>query len=166
MFKEKAVASMKKYFAGNERYINHTLKVLAHAETIYNAEVINDSFINNVAILSTIFHDIGIPEAERKYSSPAAEYQEKEGPPIARRLMAGIDVRPDILERVCYIVGYHHTIEKVDGMDFQIIWEADFLVNIEEKNITLEKSSYQKAIEENFKTETGRKLITPLLKDL
>lgn len=116
--------------------------------------------------LSTIFHDIGIPGSERKYSSPAAGHQEKEGPPIARKLMAGIDVRPDILERVYYIVGKDHTIEKVDGVDFQIIWEADFLVNIEEKNITLEKSSYQKAIEENFRTETGRKLTATLLKDL
>ena len=55
---------------------------------------------------------------------------------------------------------HHHTLEKVDGIDFQVLWEADFIVNIDEKNITLEKGEEQKAIDKNFITETGTKLIS------
>jgi hypothetical protein len=151
---------MERYFGENKRYIDHTHKVLAVAEQILDAEGVNDSFVSDVVVLSTIFHDIGIPESERKYNSSAAEYQEKEGEPIARELMTALKVRPDILERACYIVRYHHTIDKVDGMDFQVLWEADFIVNIDEKNITVEKGSEKKAIDENFITKTGTKLIT------
>jgi HD superfamily phosphodiesterase len=157
--REEAIESMERYFGENKRYTEHTHKVLAIAEQILDAEGVNDSFVNDVVVLSTIFHDIGIPEAERKYNSPAAEYQEKEGEPIARELLVDLKVRPDILERVCYIVRHHHTIEKVDGMDFQVLWEADFIVNIDEKNITVEKGSEEKAIEDNFMTKTGTKLI-------
>ena len=160
MRREQAIDSMEKYFGENKRYIDHTHKVLAVAEQILDAEGVNDSFVNDVVVLSAIFHDIGIPEAERKYNSSAAEYQEKEGGPIARKLMTDLKVRPDILERVCYLVRHHHTIEKVDGMDFQVLWEADFIVNIDEKNIIIEKGSEKKAIEENFMTKTGTKLIT------
>jgi HD superfamily phosphodiesterase len=158
--REEAIESMEKYFGESIKYIEHTHKVLAVAEQILDSEGVNDSFVNDVVVLSTIFHDIGIPEAERKYNSPAAEYQEKEGGPIARELLSALKVRPDILERVVYIVRNHHTMEKVDGMDFQVLWEADFIVNIDEKNITVEKGSEIKAIEENFITNTGTKLIS------
>ncbi len=160
MTREKAIQCMEEYFGENKMYIEHTHKVLAVAEQILDAEGIDDTFVSDVVVLSTIFHDIGIPEAVKKYNSPEAQYQEKEGGPIARELLAGLKVRPDILERACYIVRHHHTIEKVDGIDFQILWEADFVVNIDEKNITVEKGGEQKAIDENFITATGTKLIS------
>ena len=160
MTREEAIESMERYFGENGRYIEHTHKVLAVAEQILDSEGVNDSFVSDVVVLSTIFHDIGIPEAERKYNSSEAEYQEKEGEPIARELMTALKVRPDILERACYIVRHHHTIDKVDGMDFQVLWEADFIVNIDEKNIVVEKGSEKKAIDDNFITKTGTELIT------
>mgnify|MGYP000340972515 FL=1 len=33
-------------------------------------------------------------------------------------------------ERVAYLIGHHHTYDKIEGMDYQILVEADFLVNI------------------------------------
>ena len=163
MIKDDAVDGMKRYFADKSRYINHTLKVLAYAEKILEGEAIKYDFMKEVTVLSSIYHDIGIPESEKKYSSSAAEYQEMEGPPIARKLMERLGIRPDIVERVLYIVGSHHTKERVDGIDFQILWEADFLVNIEEKNIIIDKEFLSETVRENFSTNTGNRLINELL---
>jgi hypothetical protein len=163
--KNAAIGGMKDYFA-NERFIDHTLKVLDQAEKISEGEKIGGDFLRSVVVLASIYHDIGIPEAVKKHSSMDAPYQEKEGPPVARKLMQGIGVRQDILERVCYIVGAHHTREKVDGVDFQIIWEADFIVNVEEKNIVLNQGELQRALEENTETHTGRHLASGVLKRL
>lgn len=162
MYREKAIEKMKGYFQ-EDRFIEHTLKVLARAEQICEGERIDDAFILQVATLGSIFHDIGIPEALKKHSSMEARYQEQEGPPVARRLMNEEGVRPDILERVCYIVGYHHTADKVDGLDFQVIWEADFIVNIDEGNIVLEPGEVERSVDENLKTETARVLIREVL---
>jgi hypothetical protein len=155
--KSEAVEEMKGYFA-NERFINHTLKVLDQAEKIAEGERIQGDFARSVIVLASIYHDIGIPESLKKYSSLDAPYQEKEGPAVARGLMAKTGVRPDILERVCFIVGSHHTKDKVDGIDFQIVWEADFIVNIEEKNLVFKKKDLPAAIVENVSTPAGKKL--------
>jgi hypothetical protein len=155
--KREAIKGMKDYF-GNERFIDHTLKVLDQAEKIAEGERVRDEFTKSVVTLSSIYHDIGIPESMKKYSSMDAPYQEKEGPPVARELMGKIGVRRDILERVCFIVGAHHTKDKVDGIDFQALWEADFIVNIEEKNLVFAKEEIPAAVEENVATATGKKL--------
>jgi hypothetical protein len=162
MYRESALEKMKGYFQ-DDRFIEHTLKVLDRAEQICRGEGIDAPFVLNVATLGSIFHDIGIPEAVKKHSSMEAPYQEQEGPPVARRLMDEMNVRADILERVCYIVGHHHTADRVDGLDFQIIWEADFIVNIDESNIVLEPDEIDRSLEENLKTATGRMLIREVL---
>ena len=162
MYREKAIEKMKGYF-NDDRFIAHTLKVLGRAEQICEGEKIEAPFILQVATLGSIFHDIGIPEALKKHNSMDAPYQEQEGPSVARRLMDEVGVRPDIAERVCYIVGHHHTADRVDGADFQVIWEADFIVNIDEKNIVLEPDDVESAVAENLKTETGLALIREVL---
>jgi hypothetical protein len=162
MYRDKAIEKMKGYF-NDKRFIEHTLKVLGRAEQLCDGEHIDDVFIREVATLGSIFHDIGIPEAMKKHNSMDAPFQEKEGPAVARRLMQDMGVRPDILERVCYIVGHHHTADRVDGADFQVIWEADFIVNIDEKNIVIDADKVESAIEENLKSKTGLALIREVL---
>lgn len=39
---------------------------------------------------------------------------------------------PKVAERVSYLVGHHHTYDHIDGMDYQILVEVDFLVNFNE----------------------------------
>ena len=61
------------------------------------------------------------------------------------------------IERVKYLVGHHHTYDSIDGMDYQILVEADFLVNLYEN-----ESRYSAIIETReriFRTETGRHLL-------
>jgi len=83
-----------------------------------------------------------------------------EGPYIAREMLSDLKIHDEIVDRVCYIIGNHHSYTKIDGIDFQIIVEADFLVNIFEDDLDDEAVAN---IKENiFKTEKGKKLITTM----
>ena len=162
MYRSTAIKTMKTYFQ-DSRFIEHTLKVLSRAEKIFLGEGLEGDFLWNTVTLGSVFHDIGVVEALRKHGSLEAPYQEEEGPTVARRLMEEIGVRPDILERVCFMVGHHHTREKIDGMDFQILWEADFIVNVEEKNILLNPDEIEREVAENIRTTTGGRLVREVL---
>lgn len=122
------------YFGSDVRRINHALKVYGFASAIGRNENLDAQTIQIIEI-AAILHDIGIPEAERKYSSCAGKYQEIEGPPIARAMLESIEIAPALIDRVCYLIGNHHSYSKIDGVDFQILVEADFLVNIFEENM-------------------------------
>ena len=135
------------------------MKVYGYAKTISGNELISDKY-RTVIELAAILHDIGIKEAERKYNSAAGKYQELEGPPIAEELIPAEGVEKSIIERVCYLIGNHHSYNKIDGTDFQILVEADFLVNIDEEGLDIE--SIKNIKEKYFKTSTGKRIIENL----
>jgi hypothetical protein len=162
MYRDEAIEEMKSYF-GDDRFIEHTLRVLDTGERICAGEGVRDEFVKSVVTLGCIFHDIGIPEAVKKHDSMDAPYQEREGPAVGRRLMEKIRVRPDLRERVCYIIGHHHTRDRVDGTDFQIIWEADFIVNIDQENLRVDPERMDQAVRDNLKSATARALMREVL---
>jgi HD superfamily phosphodiesterase len=143
---------MIQYNQNDIKRINHAMKVFGYAQYIGIQEKCD--FEKQMVIeYSAILHDIGIHKAEEKYKSSAGEYQEIEGPPIANEIMNGLGIDDSIKERVLYIIGSHHSYGKVDGIDFQIIVEADFIVNIYEDAMTKDQIE---AIKRNiFKTKTG-----------
>jgi len=163
MDRKRAIEKMKTLFAQETRYVEHSLKVLSCAERIYDLEGVNQAFVKDVITLGSIFHDTGIPAALKKHGSPEFAFQEKEGEVTARSALAELKVRPDIRERVCYIVSHHHSFDCIDGMDFQILWEADMVVNLQEGNCTLNGEPPEKFIERNFKTGAGKKLVEEIL---
>ena len=70
--------------------------------------------------------------------------------------MKALGAEEDVIDRVCYLVGHHHTYNQVDGLDYQILIEADFFVNAYEDNLSTE--AMKKVYGQIFKTETGKKL--------
>lgn len=150
------IEKMIRYFGNDARRINHALKVHGFAACIASKESLseNESFIVEAA---AILHDIGIHEAERKYNSSGGKYQEIEGPAIAQSLLSDEDIDTKTLERICFIIGNHHSYQKIDGPDFQILVEADFLVNIFEDEMP--KHSVESARNKYFKTKTGIALV-------
>lgn len=146
------ILTMIQYFKTDVRRINHALKVYGFASAITKSENLSAEMLEIVEV-AAVLHDIGIPESEKKYNSSAGKYQEIEGPPIARKILGTLNVKPEIIDRVCFIIGNHHTYTKIDGVDFQILVEADFLVNIFEDEFTegMVKSVGQKY----FSTKTG-----------
>lgn len=145
------------HFGHDTKRIKHALKVLFFAEMIMAGEKVDEE-IRTIVTIAAILHDVGIKAAEEKYNSSAGRYQEIEGPPIAEAIMGRHAEPQHVFDRVSYIIGGHHTASRIDGLDFQIIWEADLLVNIAEEGLTDDVAKLGTIIARNFCTETGRSI--------
>lgn len=146
------IEKMVEYFHGDVKRINHALKVYGFTKTMGELEKLSKEE-QEILQLAAILHDIGIQESERKYLSSAGRYQEIEGPPIARGILKEFSLNEDVLDRICFLIGYHHSYHKIDHMDFQILVEADFLVNIFEDE--MDRKQIETIKEKYFKTSAG-----------
>ncbi|MEL7601677.1 MAG: HD domain-containing protein [Bacillota bacterium] len=146
------IAAMIEYYKGDVARINHFLKVFAFAKSIGEREGL-DSALQEILEVAAVTHDIGIKPSEQKYNSAAGKYQELEGPPVAREMLTGLGYAPEIVKRVCYLIGRHHTYHGIDGLDYQILVEADFLVNLHEHQSGLDEVCSVR--EKIFRTKTG-----------
>ncbi len=124
----KVTLAMMQKNCGDIRRIEHTLKVFAYAQQLGIAESL-DAQTLEILELTALLHDIGIHVAEKKYGISSAHHQEVEGPPVAHEILTSLNFKPEVVERVCFIISKHHTFTAVDGIDFQLLVEADFLVN-------------------------------------
>jgi len=147
---------MKRYFTTDFKRIGHATRVARYSEELAKKEKGNPAVILSAAYL----HDIGIHEAERKYQSTAAQYQEEEGPPIARQILTKLGAREDLIEEVCDIVGHHHHPRDVETTNFKAIYDADLIVNLEENQKDKASSPERLAsiIDQSFLTDSGREL--------
>jgi hypothetical protein len=152
----RVIAEMIRYFDGDVRRINHALKVYGLAKTIGELEGL-DSDAQQRLELAAVLHDIGIKESERKYGSAAGHYQEIEGPPVAGAILGALHCDPAALERIAFLIGNHHSYGKIDAPDFQILVEADFLVNIFEDSMT--PAIVAEVGRKIFKTAAGKQLL-------
>ena len=133
---------MIKYYAGDKKRINHFIKVHGYAKAIGEAEELDE---RTMLILETAayVHDIGIKISEEKYNSSAGKYQEIEGAPLVTEFLSDTGMTTEQISRVAYLVGHHHTLTDIKGMDYQILIEADYIVNASE-------NGYSKENVENF----------------
>lgn len=141
---------------GNLHDINHFLKVYAYAKTIGELEKL-DSKTQKILELAAIVHDIACPLCREKYGNTNGTKQELEGGPLAKDFLSNLIWDEEIVERVSYLVAHHHTYTQVDGIDYQILLEADFLVNADESHLPLETIQHVK--EKVFRTEAGIRLL-------
>lgn len=156
MSNEELILAMCRYEAGCPKRVQHFMKVYAFSQTIGRKEQISAA-VQQVLETAAIVHDIGIRPSEKKYGSGAGHYQELEGPPAARKLLSDLHYPAQITERVAYLVGHHHTYHDIEGMDYQILVEADFLVNIYEGG--MQKDEIVNVREKIFRTRTGKELL-------
>ena len=156
--RDKLVYEMEKYFAGDEKRIEHAIAVLNYAEQIQAVEGGDPLIVRAAAIL----HDIGIHEAERKHGSSAGKYQEIEGPPIAGEILNKYDISPEVVEHVCKIIANHHSAKEIDTMEFRVVWDADWLVNIPSDFPGASDEDLREVIEKRFKTREGRRIAEEL----
>ena len=116
------------YYAGDARRINHFIRVHGYARLIGLKEGL-DNKTQAILEAAALVHDIGIKPSEKKYGHCEGPLQELEGPPVARAMLSELGFQADVIERVCFLVGHHHTYTHIDGIDYRILVEADFLVN-------------------------------------
>lgn len=143
------------YNRGDAKRIQHFIKVHSFAKLIGETEDLSPA---ELFVLETaaVVHDIGIKPSEAKYGRCDGKLQEQEGPEPARELLKGLGYENTVIERVCYLVAHHHTYENVEGLDYRILLEADFLVNLYEDGIS--KEGVQRAYEKILVTETGKRI--------
>ena len=154
---QKLALAMISYDNGDPKRIQHTTKVHAYASLIGIGEGLDEEtqFILECAAL---VHDIGIRASEKKYGYQNGKLQEQEGPAVARDLLIKIGgYTEEQIERICWLVAHHHTYHASEDVDYQILIEADFLVNLYEDN---ESEEAIRAVRRNiFRTENGLKLL-------
>ena len=136
--------------------IQHFLKVHSFCRYIGQEEGVAGEELERLE-LAGVVHDIGIRPAEEKFGKHDGPIQEREGVEPARQLLRGIGVEEAAAARIALLVGHHHTLTGVDGIDWQILLEADFLVNSQENAIPL--SAIRRAEETFFRTESGKWLL-------
>ncbi len=147
------------YDRGDPKRIQHLIKVYQLAGLIARCENVTDTELRTVEA-AAILHDIGIHEGERLYGRNDGKIQEQLGPDIADRLLEQVGGYEDIRGRVLYLIAHHHTYTDIDGIDLQILIEADFLVNLYEDNSG--ESAVKTAGEKIFKTQTGKMLLNTM----
>ena len=149
------INSMISYYTGDPKRIQHFLKVFQFAKMIGEEEQL-DPETQYILETAAIVHDIGIKIAEEKYGQCGGKLQEQEGPAEAERMLGKLGYPKNVIERVSYLVGHHHTYTDVEGQDYQILLEADFLVNLYEDG--LEQEAVQTAYWTIFRTTSGKQI--------
>ena len=133
------IIKMTEFFAGDPKRIQHFIKVHTFARVIGRAEGLDIRTMYCLDVASVV-HDIGIKPAEERYGKGhcGGKLQEQ-------------------LDRVCFLIAHHHTYEGAQGLDWQILLEADFLVNAFEDSLS--KESIKSFRDKVFKTKTGIKML-------
>lgn len=145
------------YDMGDAARIQHFVKVHNFAAVIGSAECL-PSATQFILETAAILHDIGIHPSEQRYGDCSGKHQEELGPDEARQLMQSVGgYTREQVERVCFLIAHHHTYTGVEGLDWQILLEADFLVNAYEDHLSLESI---RTFERNvFRTSTGKQML-------
>jgi len=152
--KQKLIEELEKYFGNDAKRIKHAKDVMHFAEELLKEE----SGDWHIVIPAAILHDIGIKEAERKYGSSAGHYQEKEGPPIAKKILLKIGFKKEDINEICQIIAHHHSPGKINTQNFKLLYDADSLCNLKDKVDIKDKTKLKEIIERIFLTNTGKNL--------
>ena len=136
--------------------IHHLMAVHGYSRMISLMENVSEHTLL-ITEISAYLHDIGVKISREKYGNSNPLHQEEEGPEIARRILEPFNLAPEDVERICFIISHHHTYKAIDGIDFQILVEADYIVNLMEGYC--KKESIPAMKEKIFKTKTGKYLL-------
>jgi HD superfamily phosphohydrolase YqeK/predicted RNA-binding Zn-ribbon protein involved in translation (DUF1610 family) len=123
--RERLLDQIGDYFGSDVRRIDHAKAVLGFAEEILR-EVKADW---HIVVPASILHDVGIKIAEEKYGSAEPKYQEAEGPPVAEKMLRRIGCNPEHVKEICHIIAHHHSPGPRESVNFQVLFDADALVN-------------------------------------
>ncbi len=153
---EKVIAKMIAYSNGNKHDVAHFMKVFSYAQTIGRLEGL-DAKTQEILELTAVVHDIACPLCREKYGNASGKNQEAESEALLRPFFEEFSLPADVLERIVYLVTHHHTYDPVDGIDHQILLEADFLVNGDESNCSQE--TIERFRDRVYKTASGLQLL-------
>ena len=141
---------------GHTRDIGHFLKVYTYARLIGEKEQL-DPRTQQTLEIAAVIHDIACPLCRIKYGSLNGKYQEQESAPLVEAFLEDAGVDEEMKKRISFLVCHHHTYTGVDGVDYRILLEADYLENAYENNLS--KEAIVHARDTFFETKTGIELL-------
>ena len=144
---------------GNIHDIDHFVRVWNYARTIGALEGL-DPETQYVLEAAAIVHDIACPLCREKYGNTNGKRQEAEGAPMAAEFLKDSGMSEAQIARVAYLVGHHHTFTDIDGIDYQILIEADTIANATENGWSRE--NVRSFTEKLFRTAAGRRLVASI----
>ena len=151
------IQKMIEFYNGNLHDIDHFMKVWAFAKAIGELERL-DGHTLYILELAAITHDIACPLCREKYNNTNGKNQELESLPLLEEFFEEFSLCEDDKYRVLWLVSHHHTYSVVNGCDYQILLEADFIVNAGESGFS--KSAIENACNKIFRTASGRKILS------
>ena len=148
------MAAVIKYDHGDVKRIQHLIKVHDLCLTIGLMENMPADELWTLEA-AAMLHAIGIHAGEAKHGGKCTgKHQEEEGPAVAQEILDSVGgFTNQQTERIKYLIAHHHTYSDIQGLDYQILVEADFLVNLYEDGEPL--SAVEKLQERIFKTASG-----------
>ena len=143
------------YSNGNIHDIDHLVRVWTYAKTIGELEGIdaNTQYILEVAAIT---HDIACPQCREKYGNTNGKHQEEEGVILVKTFLSDCGIGAEQIDRIAYLVGHHHSFHDIDGIDYQILIEADYIANASENGYSRENMT--NFINKIMKTGSGERL--------
>ena len=144
------------FYGGDLHDIEHFLKVHAYAALIGRLEGLDDETQETLE-QAAVVHDIACPLCRLKYGSASGTHQQEESEALLRPFLAEFRLPAARLERIIYLVTHHHTYTGVDGPDWQILLEADFLVNASEGGQS--RAGVEQFYRRVARTDAGRRLL-------
>jgi DNA-directed RNA polymerase subunit RPC12/RpoP len=154
VLKDTLIKELEDYFGSDLKRINHAKKVLDYAEELLRKE----GGDWHIVVPASILHDVGIKAAEEKYGSDAGEYQEKEGPVIAGKILRTLGFKKEDIEEICRIIAHHHSPGAVDTQNFKVLCDADWLVNLKDAVEVKDKSKLKEMIDNVLVTKTAQEM--------
>lgn len=149
------IEKMIRFLSGNLRDINHFMAVWSYAKIIGELERL-DSETQFILEVAAVIHDIACPLCRQKYGNADGKNQEKESEPLVREFLADTGLEDGQIDRVVFLVSHHHTVTGIDGMDYQILIEADYIVNAMENLYSSE--NIENFIDQVMRTESGKRI--------
>ena len=146
---------------GNIHDIDHFIRVWTYAKTIAELEHL-DGETQYILEVAAITHDIACPLCREKYGNTNGKYQEEEGVPMVEAFLNDAGVSIYQMERIKYLVGHHHTLSGIDGIDYQILVEADYIANASENGY--DRKNIDSFLNQIVKTSTGKQLIKSMFR--
>ena len=142
---------------GNIHDIDHLIRVWTYAKTIGELERL-DSETQFILEVAAITHDIACPLCREKYGNTNGKYQEAEGSVLVRSFLKDTGLTENQISRVSYLVSHHHTFVGIEGIDYQILIEADYIANASEKGFG--EDSIRAFVEKIMKTDSGKRILS------
>ena len=144
---------------GNIHDIDHFIRVWTYAKTIGELEKL-DKATQFILEVSAMVHDIACPLCREKYGNTNGKYQEKESEPIVREFLKDAGLNQEQMSRVVFLVGHHHTYSDIQGIDYQILVEADYIASATENGYS--RQNMLNFMDRVMKTESGKRVLSKI----